>query len=634
MEVYEITAYQTGVSRAGVNYLQAADAFQTIKNGYIYRQVLQSRKGANKFGTRLAGNTRVYGIFEHTLPNSTKELLAFDANFLYKYNEVTDVFDLIPFAGSMAAYAGFSISSRDQYISGTSYPTATNGARFVFCGDGITANAAGSSIFFYNGTDVRDFTSVADNPNYQNPTTIGTLTTATYVLWFNERLNFVIPTISAVEYNQGVLFSGIRTTSGNGDKFNVSGSGLFQADTYQNITGASILGQIMVLNFDRMVYTLEKTRDAFNPYFGRAVPGPEGTNAKFSAVAWSNSIKSIGKTGILETDGRQNLKIDNKIPYFTANEIDQIDFNMTYGGFDRVNNQFLWAYKQSELESDSQDSVLVANYEENSWSVYDQRFSVFGQTDLGLNLTWDDIDESTTNPSWAQWDTTEELWDRIGLGQAVQKTLAGDDFGFIYDLNVDYDDYFTNITAVAAGSTTTLTVDDVAIMAGDMVTISGVTGMTELNNFDPATNEMIGEPYIVISANITTIEINVDSSNFTAYIDGGTISKVIDFSATTIPFNPYREIGRRCFVSHVEFLLDNTQGNLYVDVTADEETTPFKRDIELATSSTPQSTEWLNMGVNQEANFLTFTLKQRSPAVQLRLTSMRIHCSPGGMTSG
>lgn len=638
MDVYEITGYTTGTSQAGVNYLQPADSFQNIYNGFIYRQVLQSRKGVGFFAPRLAGATRVFGIFEHTLPSGTKELLAFDKNFLYKFNTGTGIFDQIPFAGSLAAYAGFNIPSNDQYISGVSYPTATNGARFVFTGIGITASGT-SSVFFYNGTDVRNFTNVLDNPNYAAPPQ-GPLNRANYVLYFNERLNFIVPTINSVEYNQGVLYSGIRDSSGNGDKYNVPGSGLFQVDGYQNITGASILGQVMDINLDRSAYVLEKTTDAFNPYFGRAIPSVLGTNAKFSAVAWNDKIRSMGKTGILGNDGRQSLRVDNKIPYFTANQMDQGEFSLTYGGFDRINGQFLWAYLSSETDGGTtQDAVLVGNYEEETWSIYDQRFSVFGQTDIGRDLTWDDIDETSGNESWAQWDTTEELWDKIGIGASVQKTLAGDDLGFIYEVNADYDDYFTTISAASNGASTTFTVSPNAIKAGDLITISGVLGMeredgTSINNFDSSTNEQIGRLYNVTAATPTSITIDEDSTLMTAYISGGNISKVISFYAETIPFNPYRSIGRRCYVSHVEFLIDTNGGNLKMDVYADQQTTPFKRDVLCQPTIENQSAEWITATVDQEANFITFVMKQESPAVQLRLTSMRIHCQSGGMTSG
>lgn len=633
MDVYEITGLATGVDKSGVNYLQPIDSYQNLENGFINRQVLQSRQGVGYFAPRLAGNTRILGIFEHTLPNGTKELLAFDTMQLYKYNTVSGVFDPIPFGGSMAAYTGFAITGNDQYISGISYPTFDNQARFVFCGTGITPNLNGSAIFFYNGTSVQDFTDLGDNPKYGAPT-LGKLVSAEFVLSFNQRLNFVIPTIVATAYNQGVLFSGIRDSSGNGDKFSVAGSGLFQTDTFQNITGASVLGSVIALNFDRMNYTLERTTDAFNPYFGREVPGPIGTNAKFSAVSWADAVKSLGKTGIIQTDGRSTLRIDNKIPNFTKEEIEQVEFNLTYGGFDRLNNLFLWAYKEDESTGDTQNKVLVNNYEEDSWSVYDQRFSVLGQTDIGLNLTWDDIDETAGNISWKQWDTTEDIWDRIGLGASVQKTLAGDDLGFIYEINKDFDDYISAISAITPGATTTITVTATGILSGDFVTIENVEGMTQINNFDPDTDEQIQANYLVLSATPTSIEINVDSTLFDPYTIGGTISKIIAFRAETIPFNPYRSIGRRCYVSHVEFLIDTNGGHLLVDVFSDEEDTAFRQNILLQPTDVQKEREWISMSVNQESNFLTFVLKQQSAAVQLRLTSMRIHARPGGYTSG
>ncbi len=661
MEVYEIAGYATGTDDSGVNYLQPSDTFQNIYNGFINRQVLQSRPGFSLFGisplgsgaVQLSEQKRVLGIFEHVLPDGSQELLAFNTSQLYKWNQLTNIWESVPFAGSMVAYAGFADNFPDLYISGTSYSTSTNTQRFVFTGEGISVNANGSAVFFYDGTDVKDFTDIGDNPQYAAPlypvtNAAGKLIRATYVQFFGERLNFGAPTISAADlsgaitYEQGILYSGIRSGTGNGDKFNVAGAGLIQADTYETLSGMIIRGQIMVLNFSRSNWVLEKTQDAFNPYFIRKIPSVLGTNAKFSAVLWDDTVRSMGKTGIISTDGRQSLRIDNKIPKFTRDVIDQEDFNLTYGGFDRLNNQFMWAYKISESDTVTQNEVLVQNYEEGSWSLYDCRFSVFGQTDLGINLTMAEIDETTGNPSWARMDTTEELWNRIGLGASVQKTLAGDDIGFIYELNTDFDDYTSAIQVVTSGATTILRVAKAAYLVGDLVVIQDVEGMVELNNYD-SEDEFANlnlQAYNVLSVDqtnlfTTLVEIDVNSVLFTAYtFDTGIISKIINFSAETIPFNPYRSIGRRCFISHVEFLLDNNGGNLLVSVFQDEQDDPYKSDIVIYPTSETQNREYISMVVDNEANFHTFVLKQESAAVQMRLTSMRIHCSPGGLTSG
>lgn len=661
MEVYEIAGYITGTDDSGVNYLQPSDTFQNVYNGFINRQVLQSRQGFSIFGIAdigggaapLSEGVRVLGIFEHVLPDGSQELLGFNTERLYRWNPLTNVWDRIPFAGTMAAYTSFTNTEPDFYISGTSYSTSTNTQRFVFTGDGIAVNANGSAIFFYDGTDVKDFTNTTDNPNYAPPlypitNTVGKLFRATYVQFFGERLNFGSPTISAADlsgpitYEQGILYSGIRSGTGNGDKFNVAGAGLIQADTYETLSGMIIRGQIIVLNFSRSNWVLEKTQDAFNPYFIRKIPSVLGTNAKFSAVLWDDTVRSMGKTGIISTDGRQSLRIDNKIPTFTREIIDQQDFNLTYGGFDRLNNQFLWAYKISESDTVTQNGVLAQNYEEGSWSIYDCRFSVFGQTDLGENLTMDEIDETLGNPSWSRMDTTEELWSRIGLGASVQKTLAGDDLGFIYELNSDFDDYTSGIQRVTAGATTTLRIAKASYIVGDLVVVQDAQGMTQLNNYDSEDefSNLNLQPYTVLSVDqsslfTTLLEIDVDSLLFSTYtFDTGIVSKIINFSAETIPFNPYRSIGRRCYISHVEFLLDCNGGNLLVSVFQDEQDDPYKDNVIIYPTSGSQNREYISMVVDNEANFHTFKLKQNSASVQMRLTSMRIHCQPGGLTSG
>lgn len=642
MDIFEITGWATGVSKAGVNFLQPAEAFQEIKNGFIYRQVLQSRNGFGYFAPQLTNKSRVTGIFEHTLTTSNAtELLVFDQDNMYRYDSGT--FTLIPFAGSLVAYAGFNLTEPDSFISGTTYPTKDNGNRFVFTSLTMRPNGAhSSSVFFYDGTDIKDFCLAADNPDYVGPLPLE-LNNAKYICWFGERLNLISPTVSNVFYPQGVLYSGIRDSSGNGDKFNVAGSGQLNADTYEFLTGFSLLGQILSLNFNRSNWVLEKTRDAFNPYFIRKVPSVLGTNADFSAVSWDDKVRSLGVTGLIETDGRSTLRVDNKIPYFTRDDIDAVNFNVSYGGFDRYNNQYLWTYIEKGSTDTYPTKVLVNDYEENTWSVFDMRFTVFGQTSAGINLTWDDIDETTGNASWAQWDTTEELWDEIGLGESVQKTLAGDQNGFVFQLNQDYDDYNSAITGITNATSAVVTIGPHAFFVGDYVRIENVEGMTEINNWNPDLTIDDGQDYIeqiksdawrISATGATTITLEFDSSLSGVYTQGGTVSKVIDFECRLIPFNPYRSRGQTVYLSHVEFLLETNNGYLFVDVYEDEEELPFLENILILPTDTQQATEWVTMTVNNECNFITFVLKQSNAATQVRLQSMRIHCSAGGFTSG
>jgi len=623
MDIFEVVSgkqadgFTIGIDDGGVNFLDPIDAFETLRNGFVYRQSLQSRLGFAKFGNRLSDNSRVMGIFENVNPaDSTVETLVVSKDFLYKYNTATNAFDQIPMAGS-APVGGFAIANNEDYVSGTTYPDKDNAQRFVFCSRGM------ANIYYYDGTDVKVFT--IDNGEYANPP-LQVLTVATYVTWFGERLNFFMPTLSGIPYPQGILYSGIRSSSGNGDKFDVPGSGQINADTYEIMRGINVISDFMIINFQRSNWTLRKTRDAFNPYFLEKTPSVLGTDASFSAVAWDYEVKSIGKTGLISTDGRRSLRFDNKIPNFTADNIDEMEFDLAYGGFDRINAQFLFAFRRagSTLSEVTQDQVLVYNYTEKTWALYDQRFSVFGQANNGLNLTWNDIDE-TYEPSWLRMDTTEETWNKIGVSSATQKTLAGDNDGFVYQINQDFDDYFAAITGITQASSAVITFAATPFKIGDRVTFENVEGMTEINGLFAT----------VTAVTLTTADVNIDSTLFTAYSANGSISKLIDFEAKLSPFNPYRSQGRKCYISHVEVLLNTNSGSVYVDIFEDEEQSALFKDPVLLTpsSTTTRAREWITFTVDQESNFLSLRFRRESANTQTIITSIRIHASAGSYTS-
>ena len=629
MDIYEIISkgnkagFVTGLDNSGVNFLNPADAFETLKNGYIFRQELKSRMGFTQFGNQLGNQktdepdgTRVMGIFENIDPanSGTRELLVISKKYLYSYDSGTQLFVQIPF-NSAVAITDFDITSNDEYVSGTTYLTKDGLKRFVFTGRGM------SDVYFYDGTDVKRFTNTTDNTDYAAPAE-GALTKATKVHWFNGRLNFFVPVIAGVPYQQGCLYSGIRDSSGNGDKFNVSGAGIKEADTYELMKGTIILGDIMIMKFQSSDWALDKTSDVFNPYFVRKIPSVIGTDATFSPVMWNYEAKSLGENGLITTDGRKSVRFDYKLPYFTRDEMDPKHMELVYGGFARGVDQFMFAYREKEsLFADiTQDKVLIYNYTESTWSVYDQRFSVFGETNAGKDIPWNEIDE-TLKASWARWDTTDEIWNRIGLGEETQKTLAGDDDGFVYQLNVDYDDYAASITVINQAASAVIATEG-NFKIGDKVYVRNVEGMTEIN-----------EQILTVSAATgAAITVNFDSTDATAYTSGGLVTKVINFEAKLAPFNPYRDQGRNCFVSHIEFLLDNA-GSVFVDLYEDEEDTPFKRNIELKPDNeSNKKREWITTVVDHESNFLNVVIRQENALQPITISSIRIHCSPSSLT--
>ena len=625
MDIFEISGYGSGIDRSGVNFLDPKDAFELLQNAYVYRQQILSRKGFKNFGNRLPStpldNTRVMGIFENTLPDSSLQLLVIDKNYLYKFNSTSNAFELIPNGSAGIDVYPFGIVNNEDYVTGTTYLKADGSQRFVFTGLGM------SDIYFYDGTSVKRFTNTTDNPNYQAPAA-GALRNATRLIWFGERLNLLQPTIGGQIQPQSILYSAIRNAAGNGDKFNTVGAGTIIPDTYEILKSGIILGDVIILNFQKSNWVLEKTRDPFNPYFVRKVPSVLGTDARFSTVTWDYEVKSLGITGLITTDGRQSKRFDDLIYQFTDGVYDQsIDENMvelTYGGFDRQEGQFLWSYRSNEAtEEDNQDKTLVYNYEEGTWAYYDWTFSVFGETYGGNELAWDDIDE-TIDPSWKEWNTTEEVWNKIGVGQNYQKTLAGDNEGFIYEINSGYDDYFNNITGITQASSAVISMDGSPFSVGQVVYVDEVEGMTEIN----------GQTLTVIAVGTDSITVDIDSTNFTAYSAAGYVSSFIEFNAQTTVFNPYRDQGRKCCLSHVEVLIDNTGISLYMDVIENEQSYPFKTVLLETDGNSTNKRKWITVIVNDESEFFTFVFRGSTISRQVIIPAIRIHCSAGGLTAG
>jgi hypothetical protein len=82
------------------------------------------------------------------------------------------------------------------------------------------------------------------------------------------------------------------------------------------------------------------------------------------------------------------------------------------------------------------------------------------------------------------------------------------------------------ITGASQATQAVLTVTT-TFAAGQTVTINGVVGMTQLN----------GNTYTVVANGGTTLTINVDSTAFTAYVSGGTVSSfqnVINYFTGTV----------------------------------------------------------------------------------------------------
>ena len=573
---------------------------------------------------------RVMGIFEYIADNEIKELLTFDKDYLYRFDETTNTLQQV-LSTSDDPITTFGITGNDDYVSGTDYPDKVFNARFVFTGKGMT------DVYFFDGYGIKRFTNAVDNTDYQafgSPSEV--LTRAKHVFFFGERLNFLVPVLDGILYPQGLLFSAIRDSSGKGDKFNTSGAGLINLDTRDYISGWGKVEDRVLITLYESEWVIDKSSDNFNPYIPREISSVFGTDADFATVVRSSKAESLGKLGVIDTDLSTTIRVDDNIPYFTRDEVDPDDIDLTYGGYDEDNSQTLFSYRSNEGPiADTQDRVLTHNWNEKSWSVFLQRFSCYGRSEAGTILAMNQIDENIKD-EWIAMDTTEEIMNKLGLTKSFKKTLAGDDNGFVYHINVDYDDYTNRIFDITSASSAVLTLDEHAFQVGDNVKIEQVEGMLNANEENGINSSASGKAFYTVTAISeadSTVTINHITSDLTAYSTGGLISKTIDFSATLNEFNPWRDKGYQCYLKEIEFYLENNGAGLLVDISDSNTPGAYINKVKIEPLNSAKANEYVKLQIENVADFHTIKMTQLSKSNQVIIKSIRILAEQGGFTN-
>ena len=156
----------------------------------------------------------------------------------------------------------------------------------------------------------------------------------------------------------------------------------------------------------------------------------------------------MGQGGIVECNGVQVSRIDQKIPEF-VNEINQSNFHKCFA--DRYLQEYQTWTLYPSVESDVSDEVLVLNEQEGSWSIYDLPLSCLGTVDSSKDPTWEDYqafngDPSATLPPYVwvatvpQQDFQEQKWISGNLQAGYPLFIGGGHNGLIYQLDVTDDD--------------------------------------------------------------------------------------------------------------------------------------------------------------------------------------------------
>lgn len=331
--------------------------------------------------------------------------------------------------------------------------------------------------------------------------------------------------------------------------------GYLEVGLAQPITSVAPNRDVLIVGFTNKQTKLQYTGVDLTPFIFFIINSEMGTSAPFSTITFDESVYSIGEHGIIQANQSKAERIDLDIP-------DNVfDFRLTKNGSQRIAAQrdFIseWVYftycSSESTTSLFPDQSLLYNYRDQSWAQFIESYTAYGQFRKQSGFTWATV--GFVYPTWNAW---TDPWNAGESTLLQTEIIGGNQQGFVivkddgtgeapslfiqsitgsggtitvtspnHNLNSGDFIYITNalgmggVNSLEGDAITGITKANPAVVTanntfetGEMVIISGVAGMTQVN----------GNTYTVITATPTSVTINVDSTGFTAYMSGGTIS--------------------------------------------------------------------------------------------------------------
>lgn len=570
-----------------------------------------------------ANGNPVQGIMSYINGSNTRETIIATTNEFNKYNSTNNRFEEMSLTGTGTALP---TGGKKNFFSSTNYPDKNNNRRMVFVNDVVA-----DGIYTYDGTNINKLQNAADFVDVAGSSWDGNLSTALHVFNFNERLVLIRPRTSTTLYPHRILWSGINDGSGRGESFNAPGSGFLDMPSEYDIMAATKLRSAIILWTVENVWILTTTDDIKLPFRLEQVGDARarGSQAPHSGVTWFGQSAAVGNLGIVGTDGRDSFRIDDKLPFFSRDRMSGLPSTSTLDPFGQItsgvnfaDDQFWWLYPDIEdVEAGERNTrVLVRNFVEESWTTYDLSLSRMGEFQQTEDIAWDDVDGDESD-SWAQWDTTLEIWDDFHTQNFNLFSIVGDHNGFIYDLS-DSNDLCAEISNITQADPAVVSTEPDKFFVGDRVGIYNVSGMTEINEAF----------YDVTAVNGNQVTIGIDASEFTAYTSGGTMCKQIKREGQTKPFNPFIDDNKKCRLKRVHFLIDTNKSSFKVDLYAERRSSPYKTGIIMDDGGDFGGAEkkWTSISVNQVAAFHRMRIYQTEGEATERLHAIILECKPTG----
>lgn len=366
--------------------------------------------------------------------------------------------------------------------------------------------------------------------------------------------------------------------------------GANDAPTQEVIVGAAFIRDILVVYFEKSTWRLRFVNNTQNPFVWERVNVELGSDCTYSTIPFDKGVMTIGRRGILISDGNDTMRFDEKIP----NDI--FDIRVLNNGLDRVSGirtfrskLCYWTFPDDENENTIYpNKVLVYNYESKTWAFFDDTFTTFGYyypSSSAPSLTWNDLP--------LPWSSYSEMSPDDAVSDTGFETIvAGNQQGFVFELEQlsAQNDPSLYIAAITTGAITVINSPNHNLNDGDWVQLTGISGV--LDNFGLSLN---GRNF-KISTN--TPSMGNDPNNFV--IQGFAILDAGNFSGSTFTYTAFGNVlpgSVTVYVGAVTFTDGAQDGILYPSTGGGTGTINYNTGTIVINFSSPIVTTEIYVGV-------------------------------------
>lgn len=369
----------------------------------------------------------------------------------------------------------------------------------------------------------------------------------------------------------------IGTVNPNAWRDDIRGQGGFlDIPTSESIVAVGFVRDNLVIYCERSTWQLRYTGRSIAPFQIEKVNSELGSESTFSAVQFDTSLVGIGDKGIVECDSFKSERIDIKIPDLVFEfKNDNAGTERVHGIRDFQQRLAYWTYVYNpgySTASKYPNRRLVYNYENDSWAIFTDSLTCFGNFQSPIARTW----AGSKGITWAQ---ANFPW--LDIPTQFPALIAGNQQGYVMYLSSNLQPKVSNdetltITNIMGNTTTPtiITSPDHNLVTGQVIQIVDIPATDPFFSLNGEIFGIVVDPssnpantfqlwqYSAITQGFDIPQLNPPGT----YIGGGEIKVRDGFNITSKKFN-FLEQGENIQMGFIDVLLNNTASgsiSLYV----------------------------------------------------------------------